>query len=345
MIIFSYILQHFLAILIIFTKKYDLRYYLSCSILFLSFIIFVLSNDTYDIISYTKSISSPSQFEFLFAKNLEIFKYFGFEKRNIIYIIQFEIFIIFCICSFLISKKNFVILLAILSVSIFYYLTIFNNLRQGISCVFIFFAFYFSKNKRFFLTLLMIIISQLFHKSSIFFISIFFLFFVFLDVRNKKNFYKINDLLKFSLILFPICAVSLAIYFVLSQYIDLPYYGYFLDTRDVHYSRTDMIVKTFSLLLIFAISEIVIDISIKIEKIKFDKFFNEFRFYRFVMMNLIIITYLFQLYDLQSRFMFFYWFLEILMCMKAIENKRFTFFTFIIILSYMFAINAIKQII
>ncbi len=314
-------------------------------ILLLSAIIFIFGNDTYDIISYSKSIKSPNQFEFLFSKNLEVLKNLNFENREVVYIIQIELIILIALCAVLISKKDFIILFAILSTSIFFYLTVFNNLRQGFSCIALFLAFYFSKDKKYFLSFLMIIIAQLFHKSSIFFVISIFSIFLMFGVKNKKKFYIIKDFIKFFVILFPLFAFSLALYFKLFQYIDLPYLGYFLDSRTPHYSRTDIVIKTFMILLVYLISEIIIDIEIKIERINFERVFNELRLYRFIIVNLIIISYIFQLYDLQSRFMFFYWFLEILMCMKAIENKKFAFFNLTIILSYLFAINAINQVV
>ena len=345
MILFSYILQHLLGIFLILNKKYNTRIMISYCILSLTIIIFIFGSDTYDILSYSKSINSPNQFEFLFAKNLEILKYLGLESRTIIYFVQLELLILLAISAFLISKKDFLIIFAILSISIFYFLTVFNNLRQGFSCLFLLFAFLFSKNKKFFLTLVMMFIAQLFHKSSIFFIIIIFSIFLICDVKNKKDFFRVNDFFKYFFILFPLCTLSLALYFKLYQYIDLPFLGYFLDTRTPHYSRTGIIIKTLMVILVYVISEIIIDIEIKIEKIKFEKFFNELRLYRFFIINFIIITYFFQLYDLQSRFLFFYWFLEILMCLKAIQNKKFAFFNITIILTYVFAINAINQVV
>lgn len=334
-----------LAVFLVLNKNNSVKIMTAYCILSLSVIIFIFGNDTYDIISYSKSIDSPYQFEFIFSKNLEILKNFNFENREIVYIIQIELIVLLAVCAFLISKKDFIVLFAILSTSIFFYLTVFNNLRQGFSCIVLFLVFYFSKDKKYFLSLLLIIIAQLFHKSSIFFIIILFSIFLIFDVNNKKKFYIIKDFTKFFLILFPLFAFSLALYFKLFQYIDLPYLGYFLDSRTPHYSRTDIVIKTFMILLVYLISEIIIDIEIKIERIKFERVFNELRLYRFIIVNLIIISYIFHLYDLQSRFMFFYWFLEILMCMNAIKNKKFAFFNLTIILSYVFAINAINQVI
>ncbi len=345
MIIFSYIVQHLLAILLVLNNKHKTQTILSYLILILAIIIFIFANDTHDIVSYTKSISSPNQFEYLFSINLEVLKIFGFENRNIIYIIQFEIILFLLIFAFILSKNNFVVLLAILSVTVFYYLSAFNNLRQAFSCIFIFFAYYSLTNKKFLLTFILFCIAQLFHKSSIFFLIILIMFYFFFDIKNKKINYNIKDFIKFFLILIPLNALFLSLYFKLFEFIDLPYLGYFMSDRIPHYSRSDQFTKTLVLLLIFLITEIIIDIEIKYNQIKFRKKFNELRFFRFISVNLIVIAYIFQLYDLQSRFLFFYWFLEMLMCLQATTDKKFIYFRAITIFSYIFAINAMNQII
>ena len=345
MLILSYIIQHFLALILILNNEHKKQTILSYLILILAVIIFIFGNDTYDILSYTKSINSPYQFELLFSKNLEILKSFGFESRNIIYIIQFEIILFLSVFVYFLSRGNFLILFAILSVSIFYYLTLYNNLRQGFSCIFIFFAYYFLKNKKFFLTFIALCIVPLFHKSGIFFISILAILFLIFDVKRKKNNYNIKDFIKFSLILIPLTALLLSIYFKLFEFIDLPYLGYFMSDRSVHFTRSDQNTKTIILILIYLITEIIIDLEVKHNKINLEKNFNELRFFRLIIVNFIIISFIFQLYDLQSRFLFFYWFLEITMCLQATVNKKFIFFRLITILSYMFAINAINQII
>ena len=140
MIIVSYIIQHLLAVFLILNKNYSVRIMTAYWILSLSAIIFIFGNDTYDIISYSKSIESPNQFEFLFSKNLEVLKNLNFENREVVYIIQIELIILIALCAVLISKKDFIILFAILSTSIFFYLTVFNNLRQGFSCIALFLA-------------------------------------------------------------------------------------------------------------------------------------------------------------------------------------------------------------
>ena len=51
-----------------------------------------------------------------------------------------------------------------------------------------------------------------------------------------------------------------------------------MSDRIPHYSRSDQFTKTLVLLLIFLITEIIIDIEIKYNRIKFRKKFNELRF-------------------------------------------------------------------
>lgn len=182
MITFFYIFQNLYLISIIHKKINQNSNKILIPFLISFIIILLLAKPSNDILSYTKQIISPHQFELLFAYNIIILKdVFSLKPELIISIIQYEfLFLFLLLIHTFADKKNFYLILIISICSVFFYLSFFNNLRQAFSLIFFAFCFLFYFKKNYIFSFLSLLIGFFFHKTIIFFFLIHFIFWCYL---------------------------------------------------------------------------------------------------------------------------------------------------------------------
>ncbi|UYO99161.1 EpsG family protein [Oceanotoga sp. DSM 15011] len=336
-----YSLQHLLSVL---SKNKKLK---MCYII-LSFLIFIfiytLKPDTYDIISYVKTVDYP-YFEPLFTFLILLLRPF-FDNRVVIFIIQFLIFILTLFTINLYLKKyennNDKILSYIYVLfSVGFTLGINNGLRSYTASLIIFISIYLYLQDKKIKSFLVFLISIFFHYSSF----IFFFVIIIVSFFSKKYYFQKHTFfynkkmylsLKILIIIF-ILFVMIGI-FLLPFFIKYtPYAGYF--NRNIIQGRVDFTIKYIPMLFIYLFSEFYFG---KIDRN--DYIFSQLRIIRaFFIILMGGFVFFNSLNELSSRVLGFYYTLE--MIILALANvKNYKNSSIIINLGYSMAINAINVI-
>lgn len=350
MIIAFYIFQNIYLITLINNKVGKVPNKLIFPYILSVFIIFFISEPSGDILKYIEQTSSPHQFELFFGYNVRILNDFlNLDPITTINVIQYELLLLFLVLIYKYSgkEKNHRLILMLSICSIFFYLSFFNNLRQSFSLIFfgLFFLFYFEK--KFFLSLISIIISFNFHNTIIYFF-LFTLIFSYLLSLYSKNTSKHLNLIEHMMILFTLSIIfGLLFYFLRTELADIQYFNYLDKEISEVSSRFPVSYKLILMTVIYLISEILLDRNKIVSK-----FFQHIRFLRTVTMALLIFPLFWLIFnidtqnliDFTGRILFFYFFIELIYVAELIKyntgKKTITF----LLVTHLFAFNVYKLI-
>ena len=321
MAIICYVIQHFIFIFLLSERR---RKLLFSTIIFLGIFTFYTKPDTYDLISYTEAVQHPEQFEFLFKQLLLFFKYYISYDRGVIFGVQLFILLIFASAAFENKRFNIFIFVIIIS-SLFFTLTINNNIRQGISTILILIAF--QRKIIDFKFFSYLIFSILFHNSAILFISLMMCILLWVKYIERYITLWLNY---FFVITFGILVGNAVIEFISIT----GYENYVGKNLTVNNERTPLIIK----LLIIGAPFLISEIFIGFRKINFQIDF--FRYSRlFIYSTLIILSLATHFDEIGSRILFFYFGIELFL-MIALGYLFIVKPLIIIMISYAFSLNA-----
>jgi hypothetical protein len=350
MIIAFYIFQNIYLIALINNKVGKVPYKLIFPYILSVFIILYISEPSGDILKYTEQISSPHQFELLFAYNITLLKdFFNLDPKTIIYVIQYELLLFFLLLVYKYSgkEKNNRLILMLSICSVFFYLSFFNNLRQSFSLIFfgLFFLFYFEK--KFYLSVISIIIGYNFHNTIIYFL-LFTLLFSFILRHYSSKTLKYPNLREHIIVVIILSVIfGLLFYFLRTELADIQYFNYLDKEILATSSRIPVVYKLILMTVIYIISETLLGRNKIVSK-----FFQHIRFLRTVTLALLIFPLFWLLFNIEvqnlidftSRILFFYFFIELIYVAELIKyntgKKTITF----LLITHIFAFNVYKLI-
>ncbi|MDB2516487.1 EpsG family protein [Planktomarina temperata] len=284
------------------------------------------AHSTFDIITYIESAPHSHIFEPLYA--LFITKLLGLGVSSDVAVLCFQIFLIFlCVSLCLHAKEERFSSLVIVLMSVFFILSYGNALRQGASIVLLLHGFFFYKKKFFIIGTACLLITPLFHFSSVFFIFISFLVLCYNYVFKMKGLY---DYLLLAVFAF------LGAY-VLGEVISYTTYGSYQD-RDYSASatRVSLGVKLIPISFIFFISLLVSSHKKETSSASL-KYVSQMRFFLLAFVGGLAL--LDGLPEVGARVLLFYFGLELCwMLLVNWQKKRRS--VVVVLLGYTFAINA-----
>lgn len=316
-------------------------------------ITYALKSDTYDIISYTNSVSYAHVFEPGFSFIISgLFSFLG-DKRHTIAVYQFFLVMLYFYAAVKVKRKFFrfkensslyycfmAVLLVALSVS--FSLGVNNGLRQSTASVLIVLALLSMRDYndrrlvRWVKAFAFISASLLFHKSSILFAAYSIMFLFFADellLSNKRSSLKISVFAVFVLF------ISFASFLLMDFLISLGYYSSYGDKNLSGSERVSFPLKLLILFLLFLFSEFLAGKYIKARNIV-----SDFRLLRAVFLVLVLPVVFFpSLSEAGSRVLYFYFTIEAYFVLVLFFSGRRIASVFILF-SYAFAFNALNVI-
>lgn len=331
-----YIIQQLSSLLILL----KLRKLYALVSLFFFVIIFLFKPDTYDLFMYPKMVQGDKH-EFLFRKVINFISLFLNDERKIITV--FQIFLLCMASSMLLffqeSKDKFLILAVILS-SIAVMVSVHNNLRQGLASIIILIGIfsYLAGYKK--TAIILLISSQGFHRSAIFFIQI--IFFASIIFSNLyKRFSSFDNLKCMKMVYVLAFGLSSILFFTILNLISYLNYFTFEEIlfinylRDFEYDqlRTPVILKNFLLLFLIIVTEF----SLKFKSVNYR--LDLFRFLRiFFLLTCLFLSFNSVYSEVSNRILYMYYIIEMgLLCILV--SEKFYNTTTIILVAYAFAFN------
>ena len=324
-----YIIQQLMCVIILFRLK-TIYSILSLS---LTFIIFNFKPDTYDIISYTKSVGNPQGFETLFRYLILTFSLITNDSRLVVTYYQL---LILCLSAsiILLFRNNRILILATIFSSVAVILATHNNLRQGTSSLLILIGILLFLRGNIFLFLLPMFLSYGFHLSSVFFIScclITYLLYVFFLSKSQKK----SDL-NMHLIYISSFVIGLAFaftFYLLSKLEIIIYLNYVGLNLTIDNERTPLDTKVIALIVLSFTTELFL---------RFSKVNYQVDYIRFLKLAFLFFIFFISLNkdfdEIGARISYFYYVIEMgLLC--YLLDKKIYLPSVIIIFFYAFAFN------
>jgi hypothetical protein len=312
--------------------------------LFFFVIIFLFKPDTFDMVMYPEMIHTLHNHEFLFGKVINFISLFLNDERKIITV--FQIFLL-CVASLMLlffqESKDKLLILAVILSSVAVMVSVHNNLRQGIASIIILIGIfsYLAGYKK--TAIILLISSQGFHRSAIFFIQI--IFFASIIFSNLyKRFSSFDNLKRMKMVYVLAFGLSSIVFFVIINFISFLDYFTFEETsfvnyvRDFEYAqfRTPVLLKN-SLLLFLTITT---EFFLKFKSINYR--LDLLRFLRI----LFVVTCLFlslieNFSEVSNRILFMYYTIEMgIMCILV--SEKFYNTVIVILFGYAFAFNVLN---
>lgn len=331
MIKIFYILQHLFSIFAL-DKRFKILYILFS--LYVYIVIYLLKQDTFDLIIYKEYIGNPIKFETGYtwlSMNLNLLLE---DSHLVLRAIQF--ILLFCFLysiKFVKSeKKDTLMMIVIILSSAAFILGVNNVIRQAFASLFIIWALLNIVNKQYILSFMLLILAILFHKSSILlYVFLIYSYLVYEMIYKKYNFS---------------IGASLLVHILLSLVGLLGLYILFKNGFYTSYANMNMIgdgIRTLFSIKIVAISMVFL----ASEKFLYDynrdsSLFEIFRFIRmFLLVFLILLSFNPGIDELGARIMYYYFMVEMFLMLYSWNNER-KLSVVIILSSYLFAINAIN---
>lgn len=300
--------------------------------LLIFFILFFFTEDTVDIIHYTKLARVKYGSDILYNYIIYIIGLFIENNKTIILVYQL-FFLSFASLIIFFFKENKILILSIIFSSVGVLLTVHNNLRQGTSCIFILIgiiAYIHNKKK---IGILSFLVSLGFHKSAVLLIPLIctlgFIYKYFIHNNYLGNLRTINSYF-ISLFLAIICA-----YIILNfQEIIMTYSKYLgQDLASKNSLRVNHETKMIILLLYWISTEYFM---------KFRAFDYKIDFFRFLRSFFIFLPVILSLsqngFEIANRIIFIYYIIEIGLLCLLIDRKLFKLSVYILFV-YGFAFN------
>lgn len=316
-----YIIQHVFSTMLLDRK---LRNIGSIFILILFLCIQLVKRDSYDLISYTQGVEYSFVYEPLFQILINLLKKLTNNPRDVVGLVQILLAanIIYLTRFF----KNRLVSLSLILLSVFFYLSVNNALRQGFASLFLLLSIIQLLEQKTLKSMLFGLIASFFHFSSPFFIlGIFYVFMLDKKILRHKAFnFKV---------LFLLLSTIISI-LILKQLILLTPYAHYLD-QDLssNLARTPLALKLIPISVITLISEYFMS------KYKGTDKINMIRLQRYLFLGLAVSASIVGgLDELGSRIIFFVYAIELLLVLHLSNFKKLRPVVFIM-LSYSFAFN------
>ena len=332
-----YIIQNLLSILIVL----KLRKLYALISLFFFIIIFVIKPDTFDLILYPGYVTAVRNHEFLFGVVIKFISIFVNDPRTTITVYQIFYLISASLILFFFQKSNDkLLILAIILSSVAVMLGVHNNLRQGLACIFILLGIFSYISGYKISAILFFITSQGFHTSSILFVLLIALNYLFY-INLYKRFSlmsKIDCMLSVYILSFFLSLIFFFIFVNLIHFVDLltlnnsKYINYLRESQYAGF-RSSLLVKTIFIFCIVLSTEFLM----KFQSINF-----KLDFLRFLRIFILLFCFFLSLNnnfnEIGNRIFYIYYVIEMgLMC--YLISKKFYNTTTLILLAYAFAFN------
>lgn len=337
-----YILYHVLSPFLKTNLKYFYIIFSCISII----IIYLLKEDTYDIIAYTQAVNYPFIFEIGYAILSYTIHLFVQNERLTVLIIQLILSTLFFSLIFQIKNKkdflNFIIYILLIVSSLAFTLGVNNVLRQAFASIFIIWAFFLLHNKKYISSIFLVFLSVLFHKSSLLFylfilessliIEFFFKKKIYIPSKELKKYLSLGSII--FLQSFAIIIVLILLYLLLIHGF---YSEYAKNTLGLENgTRKPLYIKVFFIIIVFLLSEYFLGNYKRI-----NLFFEKIRFLRLsLLILLILLSFNINFNELGSRVMYYYYVVELLFMLKAWEYN-YKWSTILVLFFYGFALNAL----
>ena len=332
-----YIIQQLSSLLIL--LKYRKLYALVS--LFFFVIIFLFKPDTFDLVMYPDIVLSVARHEILFEKVINFISLFINDERKVITV--YQIFLL-CVASLMLlffqESKDKLLILAIILSSVAVMMSVHNNLRQGLASIIILISIfsYLAGYKK--TAIILLISSQGFHRSSIFFITI--IFFASIIFSNLyKRFSSFNNLECMKMIYVLAFGISSILFIAIissMSYLDYLTLGkteFKNYVRDFEYGqfRTPVMIKNFILLLFIIATEFFL----KFKSINYR--LDLLRFLRILfVLTCLFLSFIDDFSEVSNRILFMYYTIEMGMLCILVSEKFYNT-TIVILFGYAFAFN------
>lgn len=332
MVVSVYIFQHLMSLLLA-KRQFNLLYVLMsfCAFAF----IYLAKNDTYDLLSYTSSVSYAEIFEPFFYYLIKLIGLFLDDERAIIGVVQIFLSLLFFSLVSFVNNKNKFVALVLISSSLAFTLAVNNNLRQGIASVLLLYSIITLLEKRYILYLLLTGSAFMFHKSSILFSLI-----IFMNVMIFHYVYSANMLFgrKISIgvfFAFSIIASLVGIIFLVLLLHNGFYSAYLTKDFTDQPDRYLLSIKIIPVLFVFIASEYLMK-----GMRQYPSGLQVFRVIRGALIILMLIMSFIGGFDeIGSRVLYFYFAVELGLILLLYNSSSY-YSVILILLSYTFAFNA-----
>jgi hypothetical protein len=344
MIVSLYILQHLLSILLLDKRSQFLYALLSFALIS---IIYFIKTDHYDIPQYVRMAANTSIFaDVAFAYILDFFSLFTDSKELVIKYTQFFIAFLFLFygylahASFTLRHRDFnnesvmyVFLLVIMSAA--FSLGVNNGLRQATSGILVLYLLFLLIERKYFLSVLMVLPAIYSHGSGIYFLGLMLTCFVFLQAFYFNAFLgiKFSSPLTFFFVVMGaiICGLMLNEFVMYSE----QYYNYANKVLVSNNERVLLRYKIIPIFFIFSFSEILAG-----KYSSLNMHLSTLRFFRaFFVFLIVTLSFFANLDELGARMLYYYFLIEMTLIVYFWLNKN-KFSSVFIIFSYSFATNS-----